>query len=73
MNSKNIYQKVQDHYGSASRGTTAGYSQSVAMSFGYTDEELQSIPTEANLGLSCGNPLAIASIRPVTTLSILTT
>jgi SAM-dependent methyltransferase len=30
---------------------------------GYTDEELQSIPNEANLGLSCGNPTAIAELK----------
>ena len=36
----------------------------VAQAFGYTTEELTSIPAEANMGLSCGNPTAIASIRP---------
>src|SRR5580700_2235577 len=36
----------------------------VAEAFGYTAEELTSIPAEANMGLSCGNPTAIASIRP---------
>lgn len=30
---------------------------------GYSDEELSSIPEEANLGLSCGNPVAIASLQ----------
>jgi arsenite methyltransferase len=36
----------------------------VAEAFGYSAEELTSIPAEANMGLSCGNPTAIASIRP---------
>ncbi len=36
----------------------------LAKKFGYTDEELAAIPDEANLGLSCGNPTAIASLRP---------
>ena len=31
---------------------------------GYTDEQMQSVPEGANLGLGCGNPLAHASIRP---------
>ena len=31
--------------------------------FGYTPEELASIPAEANMGLSCGNPTAFASLR----------
>lgn len=35
----------------------------VAQSFGYDAEELASVPAEANLGLSCGNPTAMAQIR----------
>jgi SAM-dependent methyltransferase len=31
---------------------------------GYTAEELTAVPEGADLGLGCGNPLAIASIRP---------
>lgn len=38
--------------------------KAVAEAFGYSAEELTSIPTGANMGLSCGNPTAIASIRP---------
>jgi arsenite methyltransferase len=38
--------------------------KAVAEAFGYTPEELTSIPAGANMGLSCGNPTAIASIRP---------
>jgi SAM-dependent methyltransferase len=30
---------------------------------GYSQEELQSIPADANLGLGCGNPLALASLK----------
>jgi hypothetical protein len=40
-------------------------SQRVAQAFGYTPEELQSIPAEAHLGLSCGNPVAAATLREV--------
>lgn len=36
----------------------------VAEAFGYTAEELTSIPAEANMGLSCGNPTATAHLRP---------
>jgi len=36
----------------------------VAEAFGYTAEELRSIPAEANMGLSCGNPTATAHLRP---------
>lgn len=38
--------------------------RSVAEAFGYTPEELASIPAEANMGLSCGNPTATARLRP---------
>src|SRR6478736_1230022 len=36
----------------------------VAEAFGYSPEELASIPAEANMGLSCGNPTAFANLRP---------
>jgi arsenite methyltransferase len=38
--------------------------KAVAEAFGYTAEELRSIPAEANMGLSCGNPTATAHIQP---------
>jgi len=38
--------------------------QAVAEAFGYTAAELESIPAEANMGLSCGNPIATANLRP---------
>ena len=38
--------------------------KAVAEAFGYTAEELTSIPADANMGLSCGNPTATAHIRP---------
>ncbi|MCJ7735321.1 MAG: arsenite methyltransferase [Anaerolineales bacterium] len=31
---------------------------------GYSDEELASVPDGANLGLGCGNPQAIAALKP---------
>jgi AhpD family alkylhydroperoxidase len=31
---------------------------------GYTDAELASLPESANMGLSCGNPTAVASLKP---------
>lgn len=35
----------------------------MAAAFGYSAAELASIPAQANLGLSCGNPLAFASLK----------
>jgi len=38
-------------------------SPSVSEKVGYTKEELDSIPQEANMGLGCGNPVAVASLK----------
>jgi len=38
--------------------------RAIAEAFGYSPEELTSIPAEANMGLSCGNPTASASLGP---------
>ena len=40
-------------------------SQRVAQAFGYTPEQLQSVPAESHMGLSCGNPVAAATLREV--------
>ncbi len=65
MNSQEIYDQVQAHYGSIARSGNGTHSSAIAKAFGYSEEELGSIPQEANLGVSCGNPLAIASLRQV--------
>lgn len=57
---------VRKDYGNVAReglGSDHSGVRSVARAFGYSDEELESIPAEANMGLSCGNPLAMASLR----------
>lgn len=36
----------------------------LAEAIGYTVEELQVLPEGANMGLSCGNPTAIANLKP---------
>jgi SAM-dependent methyltransferase len=38
--------------------------RAVAQAFGYSPEELAAIPKDANMGLSCGNPTAMASLKP---------
>lgn len=35
----------------------------LSKNIGYTEEELKAIPEGANLGLGCGNPVAIASLK----------
>jgi len=41
---------------------SADLAQTVSKNIGYTDEELKSVPEGANLGLGCGNPVALASL-----------
>jgi arsenite methyltransferase len=61
-----ILESVRSKYGavaeSALSGNDAGV-KAVAEAFGYSAEELTSIPAEANMGLSCGNPTATAHLR----------
>lgn len=37
--------------------------QKISKSIGYTEEEIKAVPEGANLGLGCGNPVALASLR----------
>ena len=64
--SETITQAVKDKYRSvAISGLSSDHEgvKAVAQAFGYTPEELASIPAEANMGLSCGNPTAFANLR----------
>ncbi|KAK2766669.1 hypothetical protein FQN54_005981 [Arachnomyces sp. PD_36] len=74
MNSDETYRLVQERYGglaaadrnasgSPSIGSKENYEEQVATAFGYNLEDLRSIPEGANLGVSCGNPLATAGLR----------
>ena len=37
--------------------------EDISKSIGYTEEELRGVPEGANLGLGCGNPVALASLK----------
>lgn len=61
-----IEQAVKSRYGAvAVSGLSSEHSgvRAVAEAFGYTAAELKSIPAQANMGLSCGNPTATANLR----------
>jgi arsenite methyltransferase len=45
-------------------GPAAGTVGDLAKKVGYSDAELATLPEGANMGLSCGNPTALASLRP---------
>ncbi|RAR43779.1 arsenite methyltransferase [Paenibacillus sp. MDMC362] len=44
--------------------TTSSDFNAISSKLGYSNEELDSVPDGANLGLGCGNPQAIASLKP---------
>lgn len=71
-----VHAAVQDHYGriAAGGGSCCGPQSSccgggadqdqLARALGYSAAELAAIPEGANLGLSCGNPNALAALQP---------
>lgn len=64
--SEDIERAVRSRYGSVALSDLSSKDEgvrAVAEAFGYTPEELASIPAEANMGLSCGNPTATANLR----------
>lgn len=45
-------------------GPTTLTPEQVALAVGYSDSDLSLIPGDANMGLSCGNPNALANLKP---------
>lgn len=74
--SGSVREAVREHYGkiattggsccgaSGCCGDSAAGPADVAVAIGYGDAELATLPEGANLGLSCGNPTALASLKP---------
>lgn len=61
------YTKVVQKDGSccATSGSCCGginLAQDIGKKIGYSDEEMEAVPVGANMGLGCGNPVALASI-----------
>lgn len=64
--SEKVTSVVREKYGQTARSGLSSRDsgvEAVAKAFGYSAEELAAIPAEANMGLSCGNPLATANLR----------
>lgn len=65
--SASITDAIRSNYGAVAGSSLSGDHagvKAVANAFGYSDQELSSIPAAANMGLSCGNPIAQASLKP---------
>ncbi len=73
MNRDSIKKAVRDRYGEISKNMNSccppqasccgDSAPPLSRNLGYSDEELKGIPQGADLGLGCGNPLALASIN----------
>jgi ubiquinone/menaquinone biosynthesis C-methylase UbiE len=64
---REIVDVVRAKYGSVAKSGLSSQDEgvrAVAEAFGYSPEQLASIPAEANMGLSCGNPTAFAGLKP---------
>lgn len=62
-----LLDSVKAKYGAVAESSLSGDHAGVkalAEAFGYSAEELTSIPAGANMGLSCGNPTAMAHLAP---------
>jgi arsenite methyltransferase len=70
-----VRDKVREGYATIARGVAAGAggccgpagglpAEAFAQAIGYSGEDLSVTPEGSNMGLSCGNPTALASLRP---------
>jgi arsenite methyltransferase len=64
--SKKITTAVRSKYGAIAGSKLSNKdpgAHAIAEAFGYSAKELAALPAEANMGLSCGNPTAFATLR----------
>jgi len=73
-NKKDIKTQVKEGYGKIARQGSSccstssccgdsSLAQNISKTVGYTEEEMGAVPEGSNLGLGCGNPVAIASLK----------
>jgi len=73
MREREIKRAVREGYARIAKRATSNYASDsccgctdlpdeISKRLGYTDEEIQAAPPGSNLGLGCGNPVALASI-----------
>lgn len=55
---------VRDRYGRIAADAATGGAAAVSEHIGYSAAEMAAVPEGANLGLGCGNPTALAHLRP---------
>ncbi|HOV52699.1 MAG TPA: arsenite S-adenosylmethyltransferase, partial [Methanothrix sp.] len=74
MKEKEIKRAVKEGYARIAKQATSYYasrgccgcsdvSEEICRRLGYSEEEIQAAPPESNLGLGCGNPVSLATIK----------
>lgn len=72
MNDQDLKNAVKEGYSRVARNATSCCGSgccssakpvSISKKIGYTDKQMQAVPEGANLGLGCGNPIALASLK----------
>lgn len=75
MNAEQSKQAVRSRYGSIAEkegaccatenscGCSGGTAERISGQLGYSEAEMAAVPEGANLGLGCGNPVALAALR----------
>ncbi|MBI4833992.1 MAG: arsenite methyltransferase [Planctomycetes bacterium] len=73
MHKKDIKKTVKKAYGKIAQANSGcgcgsgssccGDTQGIASAIGYSKKDLSAIPNDANLGLGCGNPTALANLK----------
>ena len=75
MNDKNIKKAVRDNYAKVATGGSCcpgpitnccgqeDLVKEISSSIGYSQDDMDKVPEGSNLGLGCGNPIALASIK----------
>lgn len=67
--SNDTYNLVQSRYGDIAKQSYITQQhekeEQIARAFGYSAEDLGSLPEKTNLGLSCGNPVGFANMKEV--------
>jgi SAM-dependent methyltransferase len=75
MDKEEIGKAVRERYGNIAKQSSSccgpaksccgstDSAENISRNIGYTEEELKAVPEGANLGLGCGNPIALASLK----------
>lgn len=75
MNAEKVKKAIRTRYGASAKQNTSCCATAkpsfcsrttaidISKKIGYSEKEIKSVPKDANLGLGCGNPIALASLK----------